>query len=111
MDMIEMIAQLVGFDYVIQLASGNTFGQMDDQGKWNGMVKDIMEKKADIGLGSISIMAERESVIDFTVPWSDLVGYSIMMKSSYVPPSLFKFLSVLEDEVWICILAAYFITR
>ncbi|XP_045465675.1 ionotropic receptor 25a-like [Harmonia axyridis] len=109
-DMMEMIAQNLGFDYVVHIASGNTFGQMDDQGKWNGMVKDIMEKKADIGLGSISIMAERESVIDFTVPYYDLVGYSIMMKSSYVPPSLFKFLSVLEDEVWICILAAYFIT-
>jgi hypothetical protein len=27
-----------------------------------------------------------------------------------VPTSLFKFLSVLEDSVWICILAAYLIT-
>jgi hypothetical protein len=28
----------------------------------------------DIGLGSMSVMAERETVIDFTVPYYDLVG-------------------------------------
>ena len=32
------------------------------------------------------------------------------MKKPDVPTSLFKFLSVLEDSVWICILAAYFVT-
>jgi len=49
-------------------------------------------------------------VIDFTVPYYDLVGISILMKKPKVPTSLFKFLSVLEDSVWICILAAYVVT-
>ncbi|KAL3278038.1 hypothetical protein HHI36_013379 [Cryptolaemus montrouzieri] len=109
-DMMDKIAEELGFEYEVFLASDNMVGHMDDRGKWNGMVKDIMDKKADIGLGSISVMAERENVIDFTVPYYDLVGYMILVKSSDIKPSLFKFLTVLEDEVWLCVLAAYFIT-
>ncbi len=68
-------------------------------------------QNADIGLGALAVMAERETVIDFTVPYYDLVGITILMKKPKVPTSLFKFLSVLEDSVWGCILAAYFVTR
>lgn len=84
---------------------------MDENGKWNGVVKELIEKRADVGLGSMSVMAERENVIDFTVPYYDLVGITILMKLPETPTSLFKFLTVLENEVWLCILAAYFFTR
>lgn len=87
------------------------FGNMDENGKWNGVVRELIEKRADIGLGSMSVMAERENVIDFTVPYYDLVGITILMKLPKTPTSLFKFLTVLENEVWMCILAAYFFTR
>lgn len=84
---------------------------MDDTGKWNGVVRELLEKRADVGLGSMSVMAERENVIDFTVPYYGLVGITIMMKLPETSTSLFTFLTVLENELWLCILAAYFITR
>lgn len=59
----------------------------------------------------MSVMAERETVIDFTVPYYDLVGITIMMQLPSTPSSLFKFLTVLETDVWLCILGAYFFTR
>lgn len=68
-------------------------------------------QRADIGLGALAVMAERENVIDFTVPYYDLVGISILMAKPQVSTSLFKFLTVLENDVWGCILAAYFFTR
>lgn len=68
-------------------------------------------QKADIALGAMSVMAERESVVDFTVPYYDLVGISILMKKPKATTSLFKFLTVLENDVWMCILGAYFFTR
>jgi glutamate receptor, ionotropic, invertebrate len=77
----------------------------------NGVVRKLIDKQADIGLGSMSVMAERETVIDFTVPFYDLVGITIMMVMPSQVPSLFKFLTVLETNVWLCILAAYFFTR
>ncbi|KAL3278030.1 hypothetical protein HHI36_013371 [Cryptolaemus montrouzieri] len=109
-DLMDKIAEHLRFEYEVIKATGNIFGTMDEQGKWNGLIRDLMDKKADIGAGPISVMAERENVIDFTVPYYDLVGITIMMKLPTVETSLFKFLSVLENEVWFCILAAYFFT-
>lgn len=110
-DLIDEIANILKFDYEIFTASDGKFGNMDLKGNWNGVVKELMEKRADIGLGSMSVMAERENVIDFTVPYYDLVGITILMKLPKTPTSLFKFLTVLESDVWLCILAAYFFTR
>lgn len=71
----------------------------------------VFLQRADVALSALPVTSERETVIDFTVPYYDLVGYSIMMKKLSSPASLFKFLTVLETDVWLCILAAYFITR
>ncbi|XP_077296416.1 ionotropic receptor 25a isoform X2 [Arctopsyche grandis] len=109
-DLIEEIREIVQFDYEITLVPDGKFGDMDEQGNWNGIVKELMEKRADIGLGSMSVMAERENVVDFTVPYYDLVGITILMKLPRTPTSLFKFLTVLENDVWLSILAAYFFT-
>ncbi|CAB4065384.1 GRIN [Lepeophtheirus salmonis] len=109
-DLINELKELIEFEYEIYESPDGQYGRMDDNEEWNGMIRELIDKKADIALGALSVMAERENVIDFTVPYYDLVGIIIMMKKPKLPTSLFKFLSVLEDEVWICILAAYFAT-
>uniref|UniRef100_A0ABK9MJX4 Ionotropic receptor 25a n=1 Tax=Glossina morsitans morsitans TaxID=37546 RepID=A0ABK9MJX4_GLOMM len=109
-DLMNEIAAIVHFDYTIQEVEDGKFGNMDENGHWNGIVKKLIDKQADIGLGSMSVMAEREIVIDYTVPYYDLVGITIMMQRPSAPSSLFKFLTVLETNVWLCILAAYFFT-
>ncbi|KAL0830384.1 hypothetical protein ABMA28_002566 [Loxostege sticticalis] len=109
-DLIEEIRQIVKFDYEIVVSPDGNFGTMDENGNWNGIIKELIEKRADIGLTSLSVMAERENVVDFTVPYYDLVGITIMMKLPRTATSLFKFLTVLENDVWLSILAAYFFT-
>ena len=86
------------------------YGSPDEFGNWDGLVGELVNRRADMGVGAIAVMAEREHVIDYTVPYYDLVGITILMKKVKVPTSLFKFLSVLEDSVWGCILGAYFVT-
>uniref|UniRef100_A0A1I8NTP0 Ionotropic glutamate receptor C-terminal domain-containing protein n=2 Tax=Stomoxys calcitrans TaxID=35570 RepID=A0A1I8NTP0_STOCA len=109
-DLIDEIASIVNFEYTIEEVEDGNFGNMNDNEEWDGVIKQLIDKKADIGLGSISVMAERENVIDFTVPYYDLVGIGIMMLKPSAPSSLFKFLTVLETNVWLCIMAAYFFT-
>ncbi|GIX98994.1 ionotropic receptor 25a [Caerostris darwini] len=109
-ELLDEIKEILEFDYTIFETADNKFGTMNDKLEWDGMMRDLVQKKADIALGPISVMAERETVVDFTVPYYDLVGISILMKKPSVPSSLFKFLTVLEANVWACILAAYFIT-
>ncbi|XP_015907481.1 ionotropic receptor 25a [Parasteatoda tepidariorum] len=109
-ELIDNIKEILNFEYTITETEDKKFGTMDENLEWDGMIRDLKDKKAEIALGPISVMAERETVVDFTVPYYDLVGISILMKKPSIPSSLFKFLTVLEANVWMCILAAYFIT-
>lgn len=108
-DLMNYIAKELEFNYEIEELT--EFGKMDDDGNWNGVIKKLIDKEADIALGTMSVMSERETVIDFTVPFYDLVGITILMKLPRTPSSLFKFLTVLETNVWLCILGSYFFTR
>jgi len=109
-DLVEELKKILDFEYELYTPPDGKYGTMDENEQWNGLVAELMNKKADMAVAALSVMAERENVIDFTVPYYDLVGISILMKKPKVPTSLFKFLSVLEDSVWGCILAAYFVT-
>ncbi|XP_077522313.1 ionotropic receptor 25a [Amblyomma americanum] len=110
-DLIDEIKKILKFEYTIYEVQDKMFGSINTTTKqWNGMIRELVDKNADIALGPISVMAERETVVDFTVPYYDLVGISILMKKPEVKSSLFKFLTVLEGNVWGCILAAYFFT-
>ncbi|XP_031786896.1 ionotropic receptor 25a isoform X2 [Nasonia vitripennis] len=109
-DLLDEIREHVKFEYEIREVDDKEYGNMDEDGNWNGMVRELKEKKADIALGALAVMAERENVIDYTVPYYDLVGISILRKKPKTATSLFKFLTVLESDVWLCILGAYFFT-
>ncbi|XP_057341195.1 ionotropic receptor 25a [Microplitis mediator] len=109
-DLINEVQKIMNFEYEIYESPDNNFGTMDENGKWDGMIKELIDKRADIALGTLSVMAERENVVDFTVPYYDLVGISILMKKKKEETSLFNFLTVLNQTVWLCILGAYFFT-
>lgn len=109
-DLLDMLAATIGFQYNISLVPDGRFGNLNEDGSWNGVVREIIGKRADIGLGAMSVMAERENVIDFTVPYYDLVGIAIMMKIPHVSADYFRFLSVMEADVWMCILLSYVLT-
>lgn len=109
-DLLDAIRETVPFEYEVREVEDHEYGSLNDNGSWNGMIKELIDKRADIALSSLWVMAEREKVVDFTVPYYDLVGLTIMMQKSKTSTSLFKFLTVLENEVWLCILAAYFFT-
>jgi len=109
-DLLDAIRETVPFEYEIREVEDQQYGALSENGSWNGMMRELIDKRADIGLSSFWVMAEREKVVDFTVPYYDLVGLTIMMQKTKTSTSLFKFLTVLENEVWLCILAAYFFT-
>ncbi|KAA0197271.1 Ionotropic receptor 25a [Hyalella azteca] len=109
-DLIDEIRKIVNFEYEISEAPDGLFGTMNDKEEWNGMIKELIDKRAEIALAPLSVMAERENVVDFTVPYYDLVGITILMLKPKTPTSLFRFLTVLEPEVWGCILVAYAFT-
>ncbi|XP_071568974.1 glutamate receptor ionotropic, kainate 2 isoform X4 [Temnothorax nylanderi] len=107
-DLLKEIAHMVGFTYRIELVPDGKYGVYDyETGEWNGIVRQLMDKKADLAVGSMTINYARESVIDFTKPFMNL-GISILFK---VPTKhqaqLFSFMNPLAIEIWLYALAAY----
>ncbi|XP_039277727.1 glutamate receptor ionotropic, kainate 2 isoform X12 [Nilaparvata lugens] len=81
-DLLREIANMVGFEYQIQLVPDGKYGVFDHEtGEWNGIVRQLMDKKADLAVGSMTINYARESVIDFTKPFMNL-GISILFKAT-----------------------------
>ncbi|XP_039277723.1 glutamate receptor ionotropic, kainate 2 isoform X8 [Nilaparvata lugens] len=107
-DLLREIANMVGFEYQIQLVPDGKYGVFDHEtGEWNGIVRQLMDKKADLAVGSMTINYARESVIDFTKPFMNL-GISILFKvPTSAPTRLFSFMNPLAVEIWLYVLAAY----
>ncbi|CAJ0583945.1 unnamed protein product, partial [Mesorhabditis spiculigera] len=109
-DLLHLIVDAINITYTLYEVEDGTFGSTDLNGNWNGLIGALVSGSADIALAPLSVMAERENDVDFTVPYYDLVGTTILMKKADVEYSLFKFMKVLEWPVWLCIVAAYLFT-
>ncbi|XP_028981864.1 glutamate receptor ionotropic, kainate 2 [Diachasma alloeum] len=107
-DLLKWIAGQVGFQYAIRLVPDHMYGVYDPETKeWNGIVRELMEKRADLAVASMTINYARESVIDFTKPFMNL-GIGILFKVAKRPPSrLFSFMNPLAVEIWLSMLGAY----
>ncbi|GIY82175.1 glutamate receptor ionotropic, kainate 1 [Caerostris darwini] len=107
-DLLRTIAELLGFNYDLYLVPDNKFGaENTTSGEWSGLVKEIIEKNADLAVAPMTINYARESVIDFTKPFMNL-GIGILFKlPKNMPVRLFSFMSPLAVDIWLYVLAAY----
>ncbi|XP_047488931.1 glutamate receptor ionotropic, kainate 2-like, partial [Penaeus chinensis] len=107
-DLLRHVSMMAGFDYEIVLSGDGVYGLIDTEtGEWNGLVRGLIDRKADLAVGSMTINYARESVIDFTKPFMNL-GVSILFKiPTSQPTRLFSFMNPLAVEIWLYVLAAY----
>ncbi|XP_071449244.1 glutamate receptor ionotropic, kainate 2-like isoform X2 [Hetaerina americana] len=108
MDLIDEVSKILGFKYVFELVPDGRYGSLDPKTKkWDGLVKQLLEKKADLAICDLTITYSREQAVDFTMPFMNL-GISILYsKPVKQPPNLFSFLSPLSVDVWIYMATAY----
>ncbi|XP_045489738.1 ionotropic receptor 25a [Pieris rapae] len=109
-DLIEKIAEEMGFDYEIITPRTGDFGKRLPNGTWDGVVGDLMTGETDIAISALTMTAEREEVIDFVAPYFEQTGILIVIRKPIRKTSLFKFMTVLRTEVWLSIVAALLLT-
>ncbi|GAB0099835.1 uncharacterized protein DMENIID0001_157250 [Sergentomyia squamirostris] len=105
-ELIDFIAKRMNFDYEIVSPTRGTFGRNEGNGKWDGLVGDLMTGEIDIAVAAMKMTAEREEVIDFVAPYFEQTGITIVLRKPVRQTSLFKFMTVLRLEVWLSIVAA-----
>ncbi|XP_066999463.2 glutamate receptor ionotropic, kainate 2 isoform X3 [Anabrus simplex] len=107
-DLIHEISNILGFNYTFKLVPDGRYGSLNRETKeWDGMMKELLDQKADLAIADLTITYDREQAVDFTMPFMNL-GISILYRKPIKqPPNLFSFLSPLSLDVWIYMATAY----
>ncbi|XP_046978242.1 glutamate receptor ionotropic, kainate 2-like [Vanessa cardui] len=84
------------------------YGSFDQKTKkWDGLIGDLLDKKADLAVCDLTITEKRKKVVDFSVPFMTL-GISILYtKEKKVAPGMFSFLKPYTFDVWMYTATAY----
>ncbi|KAL3211481.1 hypothetical protein MRX96_036392, partial [Rhipicephalus microplus] len=94
-DLLHEISATLGFRYRLKLVRDGAYGTRDSQGRWNGVMRELVDMEADLAIGDLTITSERERSVDFTMPFMTL-GVSILYKKTDQKRSLLFFLSPLS---------------
>lgn len=72
-DLIHEISRILGFNYSIQLVPDGRYGSFNrDTKEWDGMIKELLDQKADLAIADLTITYDREQAVDFTMPFMNL---------------------------------------
>ncbi|GJQ75980.1 hypothetical protein Trydic_g18034 [Trypoxylus dichotomus] len=120
MDIIDNIAKMLNFSYKFVLTENNKYGSYDREKKtWDGLIKDILDRRAHLAICDLTITQERRSAVDFSLPFMTL-GISILYsKPTPQERDIFAFMDPLDPVVWMYIITAcisitlimFFLTR
>uniref|UniRef100_A0A8C6V1N1 Glutamate receptor n=1 Tax=Neogobius melanostomus TaxID=47308 RepID=A0A8C6V1N1_9GOBI len=98
-DILKKIARNVKFTYDLYLVTNGKHGKKINN-MWNGMVGEVVYKKAEMAVGSLTINEERSEAIDFSVPFVE-TGISVMVSRSNGTVSPSAFLEPFSASVWV----------
>ncbi|XP_037911319.1 glutamate receptor ionotropic, kainate 2-like isoform X2 [Hermetia illucens] len=109
-DLMHSLSERLGFKYELKLVPDGKYGSINkDTRKWDGIIRQLIEGKADIGICDLTITLERRQAVDFTVPFMSL-GISILYaKPVKKPPNLFSFMLPFSFDVWVNTVAIYLV--
>ncbi|XP_078793809.1 glutamate receptor ionotropic, delta-1 isoform X3 [Oryzias latipes] len=104
-DVLDALAKILGFKYEIYQVADSKYGSQLPNGSWNGMIGDLINKRADLAVSAITITPERENVVDFSKRYLDYrVG--ILVRKPEEKINIFSLFAPFDFAVWACIAAA-----
>ncbi|XP_067667822.1 glutamate receptor 4-like [Haliotis asinina] len=105
-DVLDKVAESVGFKYNIRLSKDGKYGSLYSNGQWSGMIGEVVRREADIGLGDVIITRERQRVVDFSKPYLSQGLRLLVKKPRRYDPGLGFLLQPFSVDLWFYILLA-----
>ncbi|KAG7325315.1 hypothetical protein KOW79_011631 [Hemibagrus wyckioides] len=104
-DVLDALAKILGFKYDIYQVADSKYGSQLPNGSWNGMIGELINKRADLAVSAITITPERENVVDFSKRYMDY-SVGILMRKPEEKINIFSLFAPFDLAVWACIAAA-----
>ncbi|XP_078384348.1 glutamate receptor 4-like isoform X2 [Oculina patagonica] len=106
-DLLNELARNPKFTYDIYTSPDGLYGGETENGTWNGVIGELISKRAEIGVAGLTITERREDVVDFSVPYMHFTEDILMKKpSSGRSIDLLQFMHPFNYYVWIATLAS-----
>lgn len=88
-DLLTRFSTSIGFTYELSRVADAKWGTAQN-GKWNGLIAELINRKAEVALASLMINSEREAVVDFSVPFMDSgVAVLTAKRTGIISPTAF----------------------
>ncbi|XP_037960958.1 glutamate receptor ionotropic, kainate 2 [Teleopsis dalmanni] len=109
-DLIEALANEMKFEYLFVPVVDNAYGKYNkDTKQWNGIIGELINNDAHMGICDLTVTQARKTVVDFTVPFMQLgisiLAYNIPQEQKHV----LAFLDPFAVEVWLYVMTAILI--
>ncbi|XP_061784878.1 glutamate receptor ionotropic, delta-2 isoform X2 [Nerophis lumbriciformis] len=101
-DVLDALANYLGFKYEIYIAPDHKYGSLQPDGQWNGLMGELVFKRADVGLSALTITSERESAVDFTMRYMDY-SVGVLLRKAERTVDIFACLAPFDLSLWACI--------
>nr|XP_047142414.1 glutamate receptor ionotropic, NMDA 1 [Hydra vulgaris] len=103
-DLLKRLSERLNITYSLHLVDDGNFGSLTRENgsnfkRWNGIIGEIVEGKADIAVASLTINNERAQYIEFSKPYK-YQGISILIKKTMPVDDLLSFLRPFKPELW-----------
>uniref|UniRef100_A0A8C7Z552 Glutamate receptor n=1 Tax=Oryzias sinensis TaxID=183150 RepID=A0A8C7Z552_9TELE len=98
-DILKKLSRTIKFSFDLYLVTNGKHGKLV-HGVWNGMIGEVVYRRADMAIGSLTINEERSEIIDFSVPFVE-TGISVMVARSNGTVSPSAFLEPYSPAVWV----------
>ncbi|KAL7740685.1 hypothetical protein ACLKA6_000052 [Drosophila palustris] len=110
-DLLYNLAEECKFDFHFEPVRDNKYGSYDAKtDEWDGIIRQLIDNNAQIGICDLTITQARRSVVDFTVPFMQL-GISILAYKEPPPEAnKYAFLKPYNMNVWLHLMVAMLIT-
>lgn len=114
-EMFMHVMEIVNKTFSFYIVPDGKYGGIGKDGKWNGMIGEIVEGKADLAVAGLSVITSRSQVVDFTPVYMQ-TQIGIVTRSSYkksVGLINFEFISIIPGQslmmLWIIIVGSMFV--
>ena len=104
-DIFESLAKSLNFTFSLQLSSDGKWGAQEENGEWNGMIKDLIDDLADISPSPLT-QEKRSSVVDFLFPFKRISKTFVVRRESAC--SWIIFIKPFHIYTWISLLTSGF---
>lgn len=110
-DLLNELASKLNFTFDLYQVADNSYGSYDwvnETRLWNGLVADVVNRKADMVVAPLTVNPQRAHVIDFSKPFK-YQGIAMIQKRRQRKPKLESFVQPFKGELWLLVFLCVFL--